>query len=867
MKPEASNTIPPRQRSANYKPTLIRAAELKEKVVKLMFAKSVEVLAKLEIIDMLMKLGLSILLEKQSLDSIAASIKIHNHSIEQDLYSTALCFRLLRHHGYEISQDIFKGFMDENGTFSKSKCRDIKGLIELFEASHLALEGENILDEAKCFSNGILKEAYSTLDVNLQRKYGSKSKWNINMYEKNKDMNTILLELAKLNFNMVQATHQNELKEVSSEKVTFLCYCEIMWWKNLGLSGKLNFTRDQVIESYVTGLGLVSDPKQTYLKPSTKAIALVIVIDDIYDVYGSLEELQHLTNAVDGLVLYIKTFFQALYDIINEMAYEIEDEKGWNQVLPYLEKMWADHTKALLMEAKWYNEGYAPSLQEYLGIGWITSGCLVLGVHSFFSIMNEVSDEMEHFLETNQQIMYDPCTIVRLWNDLSTSKIRKPTFLLLCCQTHLVARELNFVPDLAGWFTGYKSKEIVEFEDKGVAIHTVLENYNTVEQVLEPGGSVDEEKFIGLNVVDVGVGVFCYHCWVRSCEEGVLHLNQREKYMLVVVVLLASEIAESIKCVCMCRLFKDTALSSQQGFRDPQQLSPLSAAPSPSSHAPLLSTIDLAPSDHAPAAAAPPDHDPTAAAPPLSLSDDHATFAPPSFFDHGPGGSFDSSSAPAVSPLPKPIAVSHNSSPAAVSTLPQHAAVSPEYSQLVHSPMSAPASASLSPAPAPVDSSTLLPEPNFDSVLTSWFTGYKSKVLNQLEAEKKRAEELTQMRKASQSVGVDVFGCHCWIRSCEEGGLNVKAEKIHKSSLLLLCCQTHLVAREPNFDPVLSSWFTGYKSNEIVKFEDKVLNQLEAEKKRGEELTQMRKASQRQCWWEAPIDELNQPSLNFICSE
>ncbi|KAL5772380.1 hypothetical protein ACOSQ2_012304 [Xanthoceras sorbifolium] len=48
---------------------------------------------------------------------------------------------------------------------------------------------------------------------------------------------------------------------------------------------------------------------------------------------------------------------------------------------------------------------------------------------------------------------------------------------------------------------------------------------------------------------------------------------------------------------------------------------------------------------------------------------------------------------------------------------------------------------------------------------------------------------------------------------------------------------------------------------------DQVLNQLEAEKKRGEELTQMRKASQRQCWWEAPIDELNQPSLNFICSE
>ncbi|KAK1566818.1 hypothetical protein Q3G72_004590 [Acer saccharum] len=43
-----------------------------------------------------------------------------------------------------------------------------------------------------------------------------------------------------------------------------------------------------------------------------------------------------------------------------------------------------------------------------------------------------------------------------------------------------------------------------------------------------------------------------------------------------------------------------------------------------------------------------------------------------------------------------------------------------------------------------------------------------------------------------------------------------------------------------------------------------VLNQLEAEKKRGEELTQMRKASQRQCWWQAPIEELNQSQLEHL---
>ena len=50
-----------------------------------MFAKSMEVLAKLKLGDILMKLGLSILFEKEileALDSIATSIKINYHILE-----------------------------------------------------------------------------------------------------------------------------------------------------------------------------------------------------------------------------------------------------------------------------------------------------------------------------------------------------------------------------------------------------------------------------------------------------------------------------------------------------------------------------------------------------------------------------------------------------------------------------------------------------------------------------------------------------------------------------------------------------------------------------------------------------------------
>ena len=43
-----------------------------------------------------------------------------------------------------------------------------------------------------------------------------------------------------------------------------------------------------------------------------------------------------------------------------------------------------------------------------------------------------------------------------------------------------------------------------------------------------------------------------------------------------------------------------------------------------------------------------------------------------------------------------------------------------------------------------------------------------------------------------------------------------------------------------------------------------VLNQLEMAKKRGDALKQMRKASQVECWWEAPVEELGYEQLEIL---
>lgn len=121
--------------------------------------------------------------------------------------------------------------MGENGLL-KERALNIKGMVELFEASNVAIEGENILEEAKSYSFETLKiiniselekedseaakHVAHSLEVSSQwRVHWFDVTWQINAYEKDENVNYVLLQLAKLNFNMVQAVHQNDLKEPS----------------------------------------------------------------------------------------------------------------------------------------------------------------------------------------------------------------------------------------------------------------------------------------------------------------------------------------------------------------------------------------------------------------------------------------------------------------------------------------------------------------------------------------------------------------------------------------------------------------------------------------------------------------------------
>jgi Terpene synthase family, metal binding domain len=68
----------------------------------------------------------------------------------------------------------------------------------------------------------------------------------------------------------------------------------------LRLHEKVPFIRDRLVENHLLTIGISFEPQHSRWRiASTQANCLVTTIDDIYDVYGSLDELEVFTAAIE----------------------------------------------------------------------------------------------------------------------------------------------------------------------------------------------------------------------------------------------------------------------------------------------------------------------------------------------------------------------------------------------------------------------------------------------------------------------------------------------------------------------------------------------------------------------------------------
>ncbi|MED6108163.1 hypothetical protein PIB30_020936 [Stylosanthes scabra] len=452
----SSQAIP--RRSANFKPSswnydYIQSLNSKYKEgkykeqrevlmekVRSMLCKVENELDQLDLIDVLQRLGVAYNFKNEIRNMLDNIYNMNKSKNMKDLHASALEFRILRQHGYHISTDVFLNFLDVRGDFKECQSMDddFKGTLSLYEASFYALEGETIMNQGRDFSLKIL-EKYSartnknddddnnylsllidhSLEIPLQwRAPRWESQWFINAYQTRKTMNPSLLDFAKLDFNILQTIHQDELQYTSR------------WWRRIGLPKQLNFARDRLVESYFWGMGMSFEPDLEFSRTTlAKVTSLATIIDDLYDVYGTLEELQLFTEAidrwdpktVDSLPEYLKICFFAIHDFVNELASEFLKING-NNITPHLKKVWRDLCKSYFTEAKWYYSRYTPSLEEYIQNAWISIAIPLMLTHSYFAIPYSFKRDELSYSEEYCDIIQFSATITRLINDLRSHK-------------------------------------------------------------------------------------------------------------------------------------------------------------------------------------------------------------------------------------------------------------------------------------------------------------------------------------------------------------------------------------------------------------------------------------------------------------
>nr|QNV48472.1 cadinene synthase [Ficus carica] len=410
--------------------------ELKEVVSREVFRAAHDSSKKLQLIDAIQRLCLSYHFEREIDEALQQIYDTYQHHVHDgNLYNVALCFRLLRQHGYNVSSDLFEKFKDESGKFKESLIGDISGMLAFYEASHLRLHGEDTLEEALVFTTthlmSVASEKTDRLSEQIRHALNRplrkslerlQARLYLSIYQDDASHNKALLELAKLDFNILQSLHKEELAEI------------LRWWKELDFYNKLPYIRDRIVELYVWILGVYFEPQYSLgRKILTKVIAMTSVIDDTYDSYGTFEELQLFTEAIERwdinfkeqLPEYMQLIYQTLLNVYQEIEEDMEEEEKYR--VHYAKEAIKSVVRAYFEEARWLEQGHTPSLEEYLKVALVSTGYFTLSTTSFVGIMedNIITKDVFEWVFSHPKIVKASEFICRFMDDIVSHKFEQ----------------------------------------------------------------------------------------------------------------------------------------------------------------------------------------------------------------------------------------------------------------------------------------------------------------------------------------------------------------------------------------------------------------------------------------------------------
>ncbi|PIM97483.1 5-epiaristolochene synthase [Handroanthus impetiginosus] len=195
---------------------------LKNEVRNVLIGSNSNFVGALSLIDTVERLGISYHFENEIEKILQLFVELRTNNYEDeayDLYTVSIHFRVFRQHGHRMSSDTYSNIyiyirMSENS--KKALKSDPKGLLNLYDAAHMRIHGEEILEDALVFATSSLKSMAPNLGSPLRQQvlhalvqrlhFGRpriEARNFISIYEKDESRNETLLMFAKLDYNLL----------------------------------------------------------------------------------------------------------------------------------------------------------------------------------------------------------------------------------------------------------------------------------------------------------------------------------------------------------------------------------------------------------------------------------------------------------------------------------------------------------------------------------------------------------------------------------------------------------------------------------------------------------------------------------------
>ncbi|KAK4355062.1 hypothetical protein RND71_024033 [Anisodus tanguticus] len=362
----------------------------------------VNICARLCMVDNLNKLGICRHFAEEIQNVLDETYRCWLQGEEEIFTSATTCamaFRILRGHGYNVTSDTVAQFLEQEQC--NGHLNDIYTMLDLYQALEMIIATDQPvpkkLNSSSLWSlrqrlsgefyppNRLTRQIHGQVDdvlkfpshANIERVANRR---NIEHYDVDNARvlktsycssnfgNRDFLTLAVEDFNFCQSIHRKELKQLER-------------WVIQNRLDKLKFAREKSAYCYFSAAATIFQPELSDARMSwAKNGVLTTVIDDFFDVGGSMEELNNLIQLFKKWDVDVSTdccsekvciIFSALHSTIREIGEKTFKWQARN-VTRHITDIWLNLLTAMLREAEWARDMSVPTLDEYMANGYVS---------------------------------------------------------------------------------------------------------------------------------------------------------------------------------------------------------------------------------------------------------------------------------------------------------------------------------------------------------------------------------------------------------------------------------------------------------------------------------------------------------------